>query len=342
VKFGEVVLADAENCVLAHSVKLHDGTLRKGMVLGAPEILRLALGGVERVVVARIEGHDVAEDVAAARVAAALGGAGVETGGAATGRVNLYAAHDGLLALDVPRIEAANQVHEGLTIATLHADSVVKRGQMLATIKIIPYAVPGEALADLLLRLKASRPALSVSGWRSISVGLVLTHVGDVKSSMLAKMRNSVVQRLEPLGGSLVAEAVVPHQEALLATALRTMLAGDPEPDLLLVSGAAATVDREDVVPAAVVRAGGTVLHAGMPVDPGNLLVLARLPRAVQACPVVGIPTCARSPKLNGFDFVLRRFAAGMPVTSQHLMAMGVGGLLTEIENRPMPRDTRR
>jgi molybdenum cofactor cytidylyltransferase len=342
MKFGEVALADAASCVLAHSVKLHDGTLRKGMVLGEPELLRLALGGIARVVVARIESHDVTEDIAAARIASALGGIGVETGGATTGRVNLYASHGGLLALDATRIEAANQVDEGLTIATLHADSVVKRGQMLATIKIIPYAVHGETLHKLLLRLDGAHPALAVAGWRGISVGLVMTHVGDAKSSMLAKMRNSVVQRLEPLGGTLVAEAVVPHQEAPLAAALATLLAGAAKPDLLLVSGAAATVDREDVVPAAVVLAGGTVLHAGMPVDPGNLLVLARLPIAGQACPVVGIPTCARSPKLNGFDFVLRRFAAGMPVTSQHLMAMGVGGLLTEIENRPMPRETRR
>ena len=106
-------------------------------------------------------------------------------------------------------------------------------------------------------------------------------------------------------------------------------------------AGSAATVDRADVVPAAIVGAGGRVIHAGMPVDPGNLLVLGEIPSGGAMVPVVGIPTCARSPKLNGFDFVLRRLVAGVGVTGADIMAMGVGGLLTEIESRPMPRDQR-
>ena len=213
---------------------------------------------------------------------------------------------------------------------------------MLATIKIIPYAVHGETLHKLLLRLDGAQPALAVSAWRGISVGLVLTHVGDVKSSMLAKMRNSVVQRLEPLGGSLVAEAVVPHQEALLATALTTLLAGTARPDLLLVSGAAATVDREDVVPAAVVRAGGTVLHAGMPVRPRQSAGAGATHGRRSSLSGGGNSDLCALAQTQRFRFRVAAVCGGVPVTSRHLMAMGVGGLLTEIENRPMPRDTRR
>jgi molybdenum cofactor cytidylyltransferase len=139
-----------------------------------------------------------------------------------------------------------------------------------------------------------------------------------------------------------VAEQVVLHEAGAVTAALRAALASGDRPQLVLVSGIAATVDRGDVVPAAVVAAGGRVLHAGMPVDPGNLLLLGELADQRGACPVVGIPTCARSPKLNGFDFVLRRHAAGEGVASEDIMAMGVGGLLTEIESRPMLRDTRR
>jgi molybdenum cofactor cytidylyltransferase len=109
----------------------------------------------------------------------------------------------------------------------------------------------------------------------------------------------------------------------------------------VLISGIAATVDRADVVPAGIERAGGVIVHAGMPVDPGNLLLLAQLTRADSRCAVVGIPTCARSPKLNGFDFVLRRLAAGLEVGAWDIMQMGVGGLLGEIPTRPMPREAR-
>jgi molybdenum cofactor cytidylyltransferase len=79
------------------------------------------------------------------------------------------------------------------------------------------------------------------------------------------------------------------------------------------------------------------VIHLGMPVDPGNLMMLAQLGEV----PVIGVPSCARSPKLNGFDWVLARLMADVPVTAQDIMAMGAGGLLAEIPTRPAPREGR-
>ena len=348
MNFGPVAVREAAGCVLAHSVKLPGGALKKGAVLGAAEMQRLIEAGINDVVVARLESDDVAEDDAAMQVARALGGADADIGNAGTGRVNLYARHAGLLMLDAARVHAANAVNEGLTVATLHSESPVAVGQMLATVKIIPYAVPRAALAQVLASLRGDaapetgRRALRVAAWRPSATGLVMTRTAETADSMLAKMREAVAGRLEPLGAGLLVEDIVPHEPLAVADALRRMTARAVPPQLLLVSGIAATVDRRDVVPAAMVMAGGRVLHAGMPVDPGNLLVVGELPGRDAPVPVVGIPTCARSPKLNGFDFVLRRLVAGEPVTPAAIMAMGVGGLLTEIESRPMPRDPRR
>jgi molybdenum cofactor cytidylyltransferase len=338
MKFGSVPIADAQGGVLAHSARLPGGVLRKGLRLGVADIKRLREAGFTTVVVAQLSATDVAEDVAAARMAEALAGEGVEISKASTGRVNLHARRAGLLQLDAARIHAANAVHEGLTIATLHPDEVVREGQMLATIKIIPYAVPEDSLDSVVGRLDGAQPAMEVAEWRGLSVGLVMTRAVDTRSSVLAKMRQSVIKRLDPLNASLALEQVVAHDEVALAAAFVQLLAAPNALDLVLVSGIAATVDRADVVPAAIIAAGGRVHHVGMPVDPGNLLVLAELPRADSPVPVIGVPTCARSLKLNGFDFVLRRFAAGLGVTPAHIVAMGVGGLLTEIESRPMPR----
>ncbi len=341
MKFGTLALEEASGAVLAHSVKLAGGALKKGTVLGPTEIKRLATAGIARVTAVRLDPEDVSEDVAAARIAAALAGQEVEVAAATTGRVNLYARQAGLLRLDAARIHAANRVHEGLTIATLLPDATVDDGQMLATVKIIPYAVPAAALDEVLAALGA-QPALRVAPWRGIHAALLMTCLADTPESVFAKMRGAVLGRLGPLGGLLVAEEIVLHEEEAVASALRGLLAAADRPQLLLVSGVAATVDRGDIVPAAVLAAGGRVLHAGMPVDPGNLLVLGELGDGEGSCPLIGIPTCARSPKLNGFDFVLRRYAAGEAVAREDIMAMGVGGLLTEIETRPMPRDTRR
>jgi molybdenum cofactor cytidylyltransferase len=102
-----------------------------------------------------------------------------------------------------------------------------------------------------------------------------------------------------------------------------------------LVFGASAIVDRADVIPSGLVGAGGSVIHLGMPVDPGNLLMLGNL----NGTPVIGVPSCARSPKLNGFDWVLERIIARLPVGRAEIMDMGAGGLLAEIASRPSPRE---
>ena len=340
MKFGTFPVEDALGAVLAHSMKLVGGALKKGTVLGPAELKRLTAAGIASVVGARLETDDVPEDLAAARIAAALCGDEVDSGAATTGRVNLHARQAGLLRLDAARIHAANRVHEGLTIATLLPDSPVEEGQMLATVKIIPYAVPAAALEEVLAAL-GTQQSLRVAPWRGIRAALLMTCLADTPDSVLTKMRGAVLGRLGPLNGSLIAEETVLHEEETVTAALLGLLAAADRPQLLLVSGVAATVDRGDIVPAAVLAAGGRVLHAGMPVDPGNLLVLAELVDGEGSCPLIGIPTCARSPKLNGFDFVLRRYAAGEAVAREDIMAMGVGGLLTEIDTRPMPRDAR-
>ena len=122
---------------------------------------------------------------------------------------------------------------------------------------------------------------------------------------MLDKTVAVTAQRISAAGGRLVSEARCEHAVPALAERIRASQA-----DLVLIAGASAITDRRDVLPAAIEAAGGTVEHFGMPVDPGNLLLLARQGER----PVLGLPGCARSPKLNGFDWVLQRLAAGIPV----------------------------
>ncbi|MBV9813618.1 MAG: NTP transferase domain-containing protein, partial [Acetobacteraceae bacterium] len=122
------------------------------------------------------------------------------------------------------------------------------------------------------------------------------------------------------------------HAQSPIASACEELLASGAE--LVLVAGASATVDARDVGPAGVVAAGGETVHFGMPVDPGNLIWIGR----IGAVPALVLPGCARSPKLNGIDFVLRRVFARLPVEPADVMRMGVGGLLKDTDVRPMPR----
>jgi molybdenum cofactor cytidylyltransferase len=104
--------------------------------------------------------------------------------------------------------------------------------------------------------------------------------------------------------------------------------------ELAVVFGASAIADRRDVIPSAIEAVGGSIEHFGMPVDPGNLMLIG----TARGQPVLGAPGCARSPKENGFDWVLMRLLAGLPVSRADITGMGVGGLLMEIVTRPQPR----
>ena len=331
--FGPTPLEEARGAVLAHTVRLAGKVLKKGTVLDDAAVAALREAGRRDVVAARLEAGDVPEDEAADRVADALMAPLVARSRAATGRVNLFAESAGLFTVDAGLIDRINQVDESITIATLPNHSVVSPKEMLATIKIIPFAVPGRVL-QVVEALARSRnaSAVAVHPFQPLSVGLVLTELPGVKESVMEGAVEATETRIRALLGTLLPVERVRHEEAPTAEALtRLRKAGA---DLLLVAGASAVVDRRDVGPAAIVRAGGVIEHFGMPVDPGNLICLGRIGEV----PAMVLPGCARSPKLNGFDWVLQRIFAGRRVTPRDIMGMGVGGLLKEIEVRPLPR----
>jgi len=335
MKFGPVPTADAAGAYLAHSIRLEKGALKKGRLLGAAEIERLLAAGVADVVVARLDPDDVHEDAAAERLAAALlGGAGegLKASAAFTGRVNLIAGQAGVLTIDRARIDRINAVHESVTVATLAPFEAVTERQMAATIKIIPFAAPERAVAEAERIAKDGPPPIRLHPYRPLSATLIQSTLPSVKPSVLDKTVEVTRDRLTALGGELLNERRCAHEAAAIAAAIAEADADGA--DLLLIAGASAIVDRADALPAGIEAAGGRVLHFGMPVDPGNLILLAER----RGKPALGLPGCARSPKLNGFDWALQRQAAGLPVTPGDIQAMGVGGLLAEIGARPLPR----
>lgn len=332
MKFGAVAVDDCGGAILAHGLRVADGVYKKGRILASEDLAVLREAGYAQVVVARLEAEDVAEDAAAAALAAALAGDGVGVGRAFTGRCNLFASHEGLMLVDALRVDAMNRVDEAMTVATLAAHSRVSRGQLLATIKIIPFAVPRDRLARAKTILQSSEAAVRVAAFRRLDVALVQTRLPGTRDSVLDKTAKIIGRRLEVLGSRLAWEKRCEHSEAALSRTLDALLGEAAQ--MLLIVGASAIVDRRDVVPAAVVGVGGRLDHFGMPVDPGNLLLLAHRGNT----PVLGLPGCARSPKFNGFDQVLERLLAGLPVGPADIMGMGVGGLLKETQERAQPR----
>ena len=331
--FGDTPLSAAEGAILAHSVRLDSATFKKGRRLSADDLAVLEGAGFATVIAARLEPGDVHEDDAASRIAEAILGEGLTKSAAFTGRANLVVATRGVLVVDRARLDALNRIDEAVTLATLAPFELVEPRQLAATVKIIPFAVAGDSLARCLETARAGDGALvRVAALRPRPVGLVQTSLPGMKESILDKTRKVVDARLAALGGAPAEELRCRHDAAEIAAAIETLRARGAE--LVLVSGASAIVDRRDVVPAGIERAGGVIDHFGMPVDPGNLLLLGH----IETTPVLGLPGCARSPKLNGFDWVLQRLIADLPVDRPAVTALGAGGLLKEFAARPLPR----
>lgn len=329
MRFGVVPVVDAQGCILAHSVAVTATRLRKGVVLTAGDVATLLAAGVTDITVARLAPDDIAEDVAATRLGHALvpGDQGLTLTEAFTGRVNLKAAHPGIVDMDVAAIQRLNRIHPAITLATLMPMARVATGTLTGTVKIIAYAVPEAALQQACTLAHA---AIRIRPVVRRTASLLLTEVAGQDAKLTAKGKRAIEARLRTLGIDLTDTFVTPHDLGAMAAALASMQGG-----ILLILTGSATSDLHDTAPAAVRAAGGTVLRFGMPVDPGNLLFLGQL----HDRPVIGLPGCARSPALNGADWVLERIACGLDVTDDDIAGMGVGGLLKEISLRPQLRD---
>lgn len=329
--FGDVQIDEALGCVLAHSVDCAGQRLRKGVILDAGHLDQLTAAGHRVVTVARLEPGDIHEDAAATQLAAALCpdpvAANVTLTPAFTGRVNVLASGVGVVRLDAARLIAANSVDPMITVATVPDLHQMHDGGMIATVKIISYAVPQAALdqvCDILrdsVRLVA--PTLKTAG---LIVTLTQGGAGD-------KGVDAIRGRCDALGVDCASVVETPHQVDAIVAAIAQM-----ESDLIMILTGSATSDVHDTAPSAVRAAGGHVDRFGIPVDPGNLLFFG----SYQGRPVIGLPGCARSPALNGADWVLSRTVCGIAITAEDFAQMSVGGLLKEIPTRPHPRKKRR
>ncbi len=328
MKFGPVSVAQAEGGILAHSLNVRGVRLRKGRILSAADIAAIAQAGVSDVTVAVLDADDIAEDQAAEALAKLLvpdpKAASLRINAPFTGRVNIYAEAGGVMQIDAAAIARFNAVSSSITVATVPEMARVSARALIATVKIIPYGVPKKFIA----RVSASN-ALRLAPFTMRTASLILTKTPGMSEKVLSKGREAVARRLQAFNCSLDEVVTVPHETTPLAEAISK--AGG---EAILILTGSATSDISDVGPAALTQSGGKITRFGMPVDPGNLLFLGEY----DGRPVVGLPGCARSPALNGADWVLERIACGLEVTDKDIGQMGVGGLLKEIPTRPQPR----
>jgi molybdenum cofactor cytidylyltransferase len=337
LKFGPVPIDSAEGKILGHNIAGPDGrrALRKGRALSQGDIQLLREIGRREVYVATLEPGDVDENQAAVRIAKVVGGDGIRLTTASAGRVNFVSLHHGVLRVDPGRIFWINSF-EGITLSTRPANMPLEERQIAATLKIIPYAISGETLETIEAQSAQSGMIIFLDQLMPKVVALIFSSSSEARQRVLNDFEAPLRERIEGLGSRVGQIEFVPLDdesgESDLARILKRML--DTQIDMIILAGETAIMDRQDIAPRAVEQAGGRVECVGVPVDPGNLLMVG----FIEDVPVLGAPGCARSRKTNVIDWVLPRLLAGEKLRREDLIGMSIGGLLEDTPLRPRPR----
>ena len=318
--FGNWPIEETEGAMLAYAIMAGAHSFRKGTLLTRDHIAILGQQGITHVFAARLETYDIGEDEAALAVGKLLISENIEPGKPVTGRINLFARHDGLFNADATAIDKVNLLDSRISVATLRNECRVKGGQMVATVKIIPFAIPA-MLIESLHSLQGARNALDIKPFKPTRIGIIQSQLPTIRDTVLDKTTELITRRVERNHGSVMAERRVAHEQDALVQAIHELV---QICDVILIFSASSIADEADIVPSSIVASGGEILRLGMPVDPGNLLVLAKCHNKY----IVVAPGSARSARENSLDWVLDRLMADIALTANDLGRIGVGGLL--------------
>ena len=317
--------------VLAQTYNLPGKTVSKGTLITKEIVAYFRTGNVQIILCAVPEEGDIHEDEAAEAISSAIDKNHIYAEKASTGRVNFKSQSLCLVRYERDLIKEVNLVDESIAFSIVEHNQLLAKNDLIATLKIIPFFTQ-KKYVDQVISILAKNELFKTHSLNKKEVSLIQTSFEWQKKSIFKATSNVTRNRLEALDCSLNEEKLICHDYEVLRSEIKSCI--ESGIDILLLSGASAIIDRSDYIPKAILSEGGEIIQYGLAVDPGNLLLVAKIGKTT----IIGMPGCARSPKLNGFDWVLQLLMADIPVVKEELAEMGAGGLLMEIASRPLPR----
>lgn len=326
MKLKELPVTDIVDTILVHNITYANGrkAISKGTRLTTDHCNLLQELGHQQVLVALLGAGDISENEAAGQIAMVLQSENLSFRRGAGGRMNFEADCDGILVIDEKQLLALNHL-PGVTLATRPQYEIVgpnQPEQRVASLKIIPYAIPQTVLKQA-IALTTNSPGIITL--RPIpankQVALLLIGEASTHSKLKSSFETPIRTRLERLGGVLnQVEAILLTPKAIQQATLDLT----KRCDLLIIAGQTSIMDKSDMIPTALVMAGAEFILHGVPVEPGNLMGLAYLGQK----PILCAPGCARSPNYNVVDLILPRLLLGDHLTQADIAIWGLGGLL--------------
>ena len=321
-----VHVTESIGMVLAHDItEIRPGqfkgrAFKKGHVVRQEDVEHLRRIGKENLFVLNIADDEMHENDAATALAAALMGGGVEAQGEPReGKINIVAARDGLLKINKHAIFAFNMLGE-VMCASLHNNTVVKKGQTVAGTRAIPLVIKKDVVRAAVDAASKGGKPVQVKEIRKPRAGLVVTgnevYYGRIKDAFAPVITN----KIEAFGGEMAGIHYAPDDVSSIEARVRELI--NAGADLLILTGGM-SVDPDDVTRHAVRKLGATGMLYGSPVLPGAMFLVAYL----NEIPVLGVPACGMYSKTTVLDLILPRVLAGEKIERKDLAALGHGGL---------------
>jgi hypothetical protein len=332
----KLTVAEAVGTVLAHDItEIRPGefkgrAFRKGHIIREEDVCHLQRLGKENLFVLNIAADEMHEDDAAYALADALMGEGVKIKGEPReGKINIIAGTDGLLKIHKDALLAFNMLGD-IMCATLHSNTLVRKGQTVAGTRAIPLIVRKNIVESAVKIGEQAGKIIQVKEIRKPKAGVVITgnevYYGRIKDAFAPVIKN----KIEAIGGELVGTYFAPDDESFIEERLRELI--NAGADLLITTGGM-SVDPDDITRFAIRKLGVQDITYGSSVLPGAMFLVAYL----DDIPILGIPACGMYAKTTIFDLVLPRVLAGEKVGRRELAELGHGGFCMKCEKCNYP-----
>ena len=332
----KIKLEDAVGTKLAHDLteirpgEFKGAAFHKGHTVCEGDLCRMQKMGKNHLYAIEPEEDEIHEDQAAAILAEALAGDGIVwKDEPREGKIKLLAGKDGLLSINTAVLAAFNMVDE-VMCATLHNNTIVSKGDLVASTRAIPLIMKRAPIERAAAIARQNGAVLAVKPIRRATVGLVITGHEVYHGLIEDRFAPILTEKIKALGSEVLDVAFAPDDADAICSAIRSHL--DRGCDLILLSGGM-SVDPDDVTRLGIRSAGATEMHYGAAVLPGAMFLVAY----VDDVPLLGVPACGLFHRITVLDLVLPRILAGEKIGKAELAFLGHGGLCKDCEECVYP-----
>ena len=328
--FGKVKTEFSLGGILSSSIEIYKNKnkikISKGTIINKNLLDLLLLNNVEHIKCAKLEDDEIDENSSVHKISKkiiASKNSNIIIQDPKNGRCNLVSSVDGIITFQPNQLFSINSVTNDIGIASLKAFSKVKKNQIVASIKAIPFGIKKNNLQNI---INVCQECFKILPFQKKNIHLIQTTNQNTRAKVLEKTLEVTKDRLLSCGNNLIVEKKCSHEIKSICEHLKKSVNEDA--DIILIFGTSAISDINDIIPQSILEINGTILRLGMPVEPGNLILLAEIKISKKHISIIGMPGCARSKKENGVDWILWRKLCDLKISSDDINHMGNGGLL--------------